>query len=212
MPTFSNHLQRIHHNARNYRPELLDETVKRAAVAAVLRHRGETTDILFIRRSHHPKDPWSGQMAFPGGRVDTVDSNPLQTALRETQEEIHLDLIQHSRLVTPLSHLNARARGRFPPLVIEPYLFDLRGDPTLNLSEEVDETLWIPLDFFLEPANRSRFSWKGPGTSSLILPCYHYGERRIWGLTLQMLDEILNLTIWPADCGGKGVGYDHSPE
>ncbi len=194
MTKFSNHLQRIHHNAEHFRPGVLDDTVKRAAVAAVLRYKIETTEILFIRRSLHPKDPWSGQMAFPGGRVESQDFNPLQTALRETQEEIHLDLNQHSRLVTPLSHLTARARGQFLPLVIEPYLFDLRGNPSLKLSGEVDETLWIPLDFFLEPANRSQFSWKGKGHGNLVLPCYHYEDRRIWGLTLQMLEEVLKLT------------------
>lgn len=194
MPRISNHLQRIRQNAEDFQPTVLNDEVKRAAVAAVLRYRIQSTEILFIRRSHHPKDPWSGQMAFPGGRVETRDSSPLQTALRETQEEIHLDLNQHSRLVTPLSHLNARARGRFLPLIIEPYLFDLRGDPGLELSTEVDETLWIPLDFFLEPANRSQFSWTRQGQGQLVLPCYHYGDRRIWGLTLQMLEEILKLT------------------
>src|SRR4051812_3842337 len=58
--------------------------IRRAAVAAILRDAAEGPEILFIRRAEHPQDPWSGHMAFPGGREEPGDADLLETAIRET--------------------------------------------------------------------------------------------------------------------------------
>lgn len=72
-------------------PPLLPHS-KRASVALILRPTSGPPDLLFIQRSVRPTDPWSGHIAFPGGRRDTTDSSDLQTAIRETHEELGLDL------------------------------------------------------------------------------------------------------------------------
>src|SRR5574341_145553 len=69
-----------------------DEVSNRAAVAVVLRDGNPAIEILFIRRAEHPDDPWSGQMAFPGGRAEPGETDLLETAIRETAEEIGIDL------------------------------------------------------------------------------------------------------------------------
>lgn len=177
-----------------------DESGNRAAVAAVLRERG-ALELLFIRRSEHPLDPWSGHMAFPGGRVDPEDRDELAAAVRETREELALDLALHGELLGELAAVQAVARGRRLPLVIQPYVFVL-GEPELMLTpnHEVAEAVWVPLDFFLTPGNRQRMSYDRDGLQ-IELPCYRFAGREIWGLTLRMVDDIA------ARLGGEVGGW-----
>jgi 8-oxo-dGTP pyrophosphatase MutT (NUDIX family) len=173
--------------------------MRQAAVAAILREtRDDYPEILFIRRAEHPKDPWSGHMALPGGRVDDTDKNALDAAMRETREEIALDLGLFGRQIGELSHLMAIAHGKPLPMVILPYVFELndpRGDPILVPSYEVKETLWVPLPFLADRNNRTTMEWSISGAlPSMSLPCYHYEGRTIWGLTLRMIDELLALS------------------
>src|SRR4051812_31480098 len=65
---------------------------RRAAVAVVLRERGGETEVLLIRRAERDGDPWSGHVAFPGGRADPGDASLEATAIREAREEVGLDL------------------------------------------------------------------------------------------------------------------------
>ena len=64
------------------------EGLRLAAVALILAPCDGEISVCMILRSEHPEDPWSGHMAFPGGRADTEDRNNLHTARRETWEEI----------------------------------------------------------------------------------------------------------------------------
>lgn len=167
--------------------------MKQAAVAAIFRHQPtlpSQTELLFIKRATNPNDPWSGHMAFPGGRVDPIDNNPFDAAVRETHEEIGLDLHTHATHIGRLSQLIAKRKGRPLPLVIEPHLFTLEAPPTFTLNHEVSEVIWIPMGFFLQQENRSTMPYKIAGVE-VTLPCYRYQERVIWGLTLRMLDELL---------------------
>lgn len=169
----------------------LSPDLRRAAVAAVLRARQEL-ELLFIRRAEHPQDPWSGHMAFPGGRVDAVDPTPLAAAVREAREEVALDLGNHGRLLGELSVLPAAARGRIVPLAIHPFVFAALEDhpPLIPDEREVQEAVWVPLGFFLERNNRETFDLEY-GQERRTLPCYHFEGRRIWGLTLKMVDELV---------------------
>lgn len=175
-------------------PNLVDEEVgvRRAAVSAVFREGAEEAELLFIHRAEHPDDPWSGHMAFPGGRVDPDDESSLAGALREAIEELNLDLAEHGRLIGRLSDVRAVARGRRLPLVIEPFVFELEASPELTPNHEVAAVVWVPLSFLTDRANRSTMQWKVDDVS-IPLPCYRYNGYLIWGLTLQMLDELLQL-------------------
>ena len=159
--------------------------MRQAAVAAILRDGPEQAEILFIRRADHPSDPWSGHMAFPGGRQDPEDLRLLDTAKRETLEEVGLDLAS-AELIGQLDDLQAVARGIHTDLMIRPFAFALRGDPIMRLNEEVAETIWAPIGpMLLGQVDTVRpYALRG---AELELPAYDIEGRIVWGLTYQML-------------------------
>lgn len=163
---------------------------RRAAVAAVLHQTPATEEILFILRAEHAGDPWSGQMAWPGGRIESGDAGPLATAVRETREELALDLERDAELLGTLPEVRTHLRRGPGPLSVVPFVFALRRETTLVPNPEVQETFWVPLSYFLDRRHRGRFVWTGRGVP-LVMPCYRYNGRIIWGLTLRMLDELL---------------------
>jgi len=172
--------------------------MRQAAVAMTFRERTVTEsalpqlELLFIRRSENPNDPWSGHMAFPGGKVDPEDASAKAAALRECREEIDLDLEKHGLYMGRLSHVLAKSKRKIKPMVVTPFLFHLREETTFQINEEVSETIWIPLSFFLNANNRSTMDYK-VAKINMKLPCYRFEGRLVWGLSLRMLDELIDI-------------------
>ena len=176
--------------AGNALPERRDVAAReQAAVAAVLRERTDGLELLFILRAEHPRDPWSGHMGWPGGRLHSDDPSPLAAAVRETREELALDLDHEAELLGALPEVRTHLRRPGVPHWVAPFVFALAGDPALVPNHEVRETHWVPLAFLLSGANRGRFVYTGRGIP-LLLPCYRFEGRLIWGLTLRMLDDL----------------------
>ena len=166
--------------------------VKRSAVALILRESNKGLEALMIKRADREGDPWSGHMAFPGGRADDIDRNNLHTARRETWEEIGLDTDVHTKFLGRLSDILSRPHSGRKPMVITPYLFTIDQVPDLNINHEVAEVIWVPLEFLADKENRQRMEWKAK-KMTFDLPCYFYQQRRIWGLSLVMLDELVGV-------------------
>lgn len=166
--------------------------MKRAAVALILQLREGELGVLMIRRAEREGDPWSGQMAFPGGRMEPDDRNGLETARRETVEEIGLHLGAQEPCIGRLTELNATRRRFRRGLIITPYVFHLKRGVNFHPNYEVQEVVWVPLEFLLDTDNRSEMTWNYGGMK-LRMPCYDYQGRRIWGLSLRMLDELMDV-------------------
>ena len=188
-------LQLIETNLAGHSPgnNWLGRFRKRSAVAMILRIIEGELHILMIKRAEREGDPWSGQMAFPGGRKDPTDIDDYAVAVRETEEEVGLLLGPDDQYMGRLSEVTARPRRSFTlAMTVSPFVFRLDREVSFLPNYEVAEVVWVPLEFLLDTDNRQEMVWES-GKISLRLPCYFYQERRIWGLSLMMLDELMDL-------------------
>ena len=158
----------------------------------ILQESQENTHILMIKRAKRDGDPWSGHMAFPGGRMDPTDRHGFDVARRETEEEIGLSLGDEDRCIGRLSEITTHVQLKHRPMVVTPFVFRLDREVDFEPNHEVAEVVWIPLGFLLDPENREKMVWERRNVE-IPLPCYMYEGRRIWGLSLMMLDELLGL-------------------
>ncbi len=174
---------------------------KRAAVAISLRLGVSGPEMLMIQRAVREGDPWSGHMGFPGGRKDASDATDVACAKRETLEEIGFDLDTYGELICQLSDVNTGWRADRPEMLVAPFIFRVDSTPDFELNHEVDDTLWVPLSFLLDDANRSRHQWDWRG-EVLESDAFTYDNRLIWGLSLMMIDELLEII------GSRAVGLE----
>lgn len=186
------HLNQLLYRMTRYnpRPSPLRHGARQAAVAIVLRDGRQGIEVLLIKRATRAGDPWSGDMAFPGGKREPGDVDNCAAARRETAEETGL-LLDARDCAGRLRERLTLDHGRRRHMRISPFVFRLPGDATLwRYSHEVDSHLWLPLGYLAEPCNRQRMRW---GIRPITLPRYDYHGHRIWGLTLMMLDELTGL-------------------
>jgi len=163
-----------------------------AAVALVL--RGGTlndAELLFIRRAVRVGDPWSGHVAFPGGRRDVTDSTLEVTARRETREELALNLDVHAQLLGVLDDLRPRAAA-LPSIAVRPYVFALAGEVTLVPNEEVHSTFWVPLLNLRDPSYAAEHVFDRGG-SRFRFPAYRFGTDVVWGMTERIVTQLLSV-------------------
>jgi 8-oxo-dGTP pyrophosphatase MutT (NUDIX family) len=166
---------------------------KRSAVVMLLREAGAGgVEILMIERAQRQGDPWSGHMGFPGGRLDPGDAHSYAAALRECVEEIGLDVAQHGRYLGRLSDLETHLRSGSSAMLVTPFVFAVADMPPLTPNYEVADILWIPLGYLATAEYRRSMPWQYEGIDA-VLPYYIYQDRRIWGLSLGMLDELLKV-------------------
>ncbi|GIW45391.1 MAG: coenzyme A pyrophosphatase [Candidatus Binatia bacterium] len=163
----------------------------RAAVALVLRDGARGSEFIAIHRAHRSGDPWSGHMALPGGRQQPGDKTLIGTAIRETREEIGVDLERAGEVVAELDELRAVGRGQLLDLVIRPVVFVLRQPVDLLPNpREVQAALWIPLSALRHENTQRSFQ---PAPDRTALPAFEFRGYTIWGLTHRILSGFLDL-------------------
>lgn len=172
-----------------------------AAVALVVRREPEPS-FLLVRRAHSPRDPWSGQMALPGGRRDPEDVDLRETAVRETWEEVGIDLARSGTLLGRLPDLMPTSRA-IPRLVIAPFVFLLSQSPDARVaSTEIAAVYWVPVAGLSAPGARSAVVVETPA-GKREFPCYRVEGHPVWGLTYRILQRFLTsrLAKLPPEAG-----------
>ena len=158
-----------------------------AAVAVIFLVEKQRERILLIRRAERVGDPWSGQMAFPGGMVDPKDKSFEETAKRETKEEVGVDLSPGSAgFLGYMLRLKARTRD----VTVVPAVFELNSRPELRPNSEVAACEWAALDDLAREDARSTYALK---VGEMVVPqpsLVHRGDV-IWGLTERIISEIV---------------------
>jgi 8-oxo-dGTP pyrophosphatase MutT (NUDIX family) len=176
-----------------HRPvEVAEEGVRRAAVALIFRAGEEgRPELLFIKRAEYPGDPWSGQVAFPGGREEADDATLADTAIRETREETGIDLGRDGRIIGTLDDLYPRS-VRLPAISVRPFVFALERSETLTLSSEVALAFWIPFGSLAttEAWREDTVFARGIQINARV---YKHQDHVIWGMTERILGQLLRL-------------------
>jgi 8-oxo-dGTP pyrophosphatase MutT (NUDIX family) len=169
-----------------------EEGVRRAAVALIIR-AGEdgAPELLFIKRAEYPADPWSGQIAFPGGREESGDPTLADTAIRETREETGIDLVRDGTIIGMLDDLRPQT-VRLPAVIVRPYVVLLNRFEPLLLSDEVALAFWIPLGAFKDAPSWRDTQVLARGVQLNARAFHHHGQV-IWGMTERILAQLLAL-------------------
>jgi 8-oxo-dGTP pyrophosphatase MutT (NUDIX family) len=168
------------------------DPMRRAAVALLLRLGADARlELLLIKRAIYASDPWSGHIALPGGRQEPGDATLLHTAIRETREEVGLDIAGRGLVLGVLDELGPSA-PRLPPVAILPHVAVVERDLPLTLSSEVADAFWVPLERLRDPA-ASREVDLDLATGMRRVRSLSYREHIIWGLTERILRQFFAL-------------------
>jgi 8-oxo-dGTP pyrophosphatase MutT (NUDIX family) len=165
-------------------PEAGKRGAPEAAVAIILDPNNEEEAILFIRRTEREGDPWSGQIAFPGGHKRSNDRDLRETAVREAEEEVGVDLRKHELLgVLPPTYAHTRQ------MLVVPFVFQLKNHIDVRANEEVAESFWVALRHLVAiKASKAKVYTQH---NEMMVEAYICNGHVIWGLTFGIVNALL---------------------
>jgi len=159
-----------------------------ASVALILKNIHEQLYILFIKRTENPRDSYSSHVAFPGGKMSKNDNALIDTAVRETLEEVGIDLYEYGRLLGRLDDLKP-LNPNGPKFIVSPFVFILSKDINLQINnDEVEEYMWISFEH-LKNKNNMRIRQKKSGQEVVEDYVYKYQKFLIWGMTGKIINS-----------------------
>jgi 8-oxo-dGTP pyrophosphatase MutT (NUDIX family) len=177
------------------------DALRRAAVALVLRRNLSEAEMLVIKRSVSERDHWSGHLALPGGRVEAGDASLRDAAVRETFEEVGINLEAGGEVLGRLGTVEAKSplvpRVSVAPFVaVAPAEYHVRRDgeatTPLVLSEEVAAAFWVPVSALRSGGRSEVFKMVFAGVER-EWPAYPSEHGPIWGITERILTDFLSL-------------------
>lgn len=196
--------------------ELVQAGQRPAAVAAILRasEHGSGSfglDMLLIKRAERAGDVWSGHVALPGGRHEDEDEDLVATAVRETLEEIHVDLARHAQLLGALPLL-APMNPRLPPISVQPFVWMVDRPVDPSTSDEVAAVAWVSVAHLLDSANHIEHRVAAPDGVEHAFPAIDVGlsdvagtdaiagaaaASPLWGMTHRIVTSLLDVIVEP---------------
>jgi 8-oxo-dGTP pyrophosphatase MutT (NUDIX family) len=142
-------------------------------------------ELIYTQRSNN-LSTHSGEVSFPGGKVDEMDTSLFGTALRESNEEISLN----GKDVTQLGKLNYLISRH--KIEVNPFVVTVDQPQSLEPNEEIQEIFTVPLDFLLDSKNVQRETIERDGATWQV-PTWNIKDQKIWGLTAIITLNFLNV-------------------
>ena len=158
-----------------------------AAVAVIVRGQAAGDEVLLIRRAKRKSDPWSGQVALPGGRVSPEDGSFRKTAERESLEEVGLDLAR-----AKFSGYVGAFRARTGSIRVVAAVFLIGMEQKVRLNREASSYRWVPISEFLAPERRRIFTLEWGGELRRF-PSFEFDGYVVWGLTERILSTLIEV-------------------
>ncbi len=153
-----------------------------AAVMVIFKRGRRGVELCFIKRSQNPQDRFSGHMAFPGGMKEENDADLLATAIRETREEIGVDLESKAKIAGRLDDeipaLSAGSKGK--AYMVTPFVCALFSDPEARVRDEVEQIFWMPVCDLKRGGGKEK-------------PEFFCGGQKIWGMTARIVEKLLKI-------------------
>jgi 8-oxo-dGTP pyrophosphatase MutT (NUDIX family) len=168
--------------------EPVSKGLRFAAVSMIVRDR-RSPSVLLIKRAEREGDPWSGQIAFPGGKMQSGDKTAKDTAIRETLEEVGVDL---NRVAEFLGY-GTVTTTHTGTMDVVPSVFELKEGAEITPNQEVASFRWVEIDELLSPSARTsyRLNYRG---NAVEMPAYVVGDYVVWGLTYRILNSMLDIS------------------
>ena len=163
----------------------------------ILQVREGELHILRIKRAEREGDPWSGHMAFPGGRRQSDDADLAGTACRETLEEVGFE---PKALLGRLDDFSGSRGPAIPNLHVAAFVFEAPERPLLIPSAEVQTAVWVPLAWILQTESVAEHVAQRSERVERF-PAFRYERYLVWGLTYRILRGFLNVTGYPLPPG-----------
>lgn len=165
-----------------------------AAVALLLRQgAADGAEILFIKRAERTGDPWSGHLAFPGGRAEEHDATLLEIAMREAAEEVGIDARRGGKVIGRLPAFRP-VSSRIPSVVVAPFVAAAPEGAVIRLQPaEVQDAFWMPLSELKRSGRSASVRWQA-ADGVRELPAFPSALGPIWGITERILSQFLALT------------------
>jgi 8-oxo-dGTP pyrophosphatase MutT (NUDIX family) len=157
-----------------------------AAVSIIL--EGDSPKVLLIKRAERSGDPWSGQIAFPGGKMNPEDRTARDAAIRETLEEVGIDLAESAEFLG-YAGVTTTHTGTMD---VVPTVFVLKEGAAVHPNQEVASYRWVDLDELLAPDARSTYRLPTSG-EQFEMPAFMVGDYVIWGLTYRILSTLFGV-------------------
>ncbi len=158
-----------------------DEQGANAAVSLLLKQSRVDFEVLLVKRVKNPQDPWSGQMALPGGKREPDDKDLKDTVKRETKEETGVALGDSNFLGV----LTAVKSEHKPEVKILPFVALLAGNPKLKLCrDELESYVWVPYESIVQSRGTVEFAFGK-------YPAYMVADPAVWGITYKILSQFI---------------------
>jgi len=153
-----------------------------AAVAIIVKPKHNDLEFFLVKRAEVDDDPWSGDMAFPGGKKNPQDHNLLDTVMREVLEETSIDL--NKEII--IGYMEPIYSSVKTDLAVQPIIYLFEDYPEVKLNYELTKFIWVALSEIKEGKTQSKIKgWKGP--------VYKIQGETVWGLTFRMLEKLFKL-------------------
>ena len=162
--------------------------LKKAGVLIAILNYEEYIDspsIIYTQRSSIVSTH-SGEVSFPGGMMEDIDTDLYQTALRESHEEMNLD----PSIVTIIGRLNYLI-SRYD-IEVNPFVAVIDEKPNLEGNSEIEEIFEVPIEFLLNKNNMTTQTFQRDNMK-LEMPTWYYNDQKIWGLTAMITADLLNI-------------------